>query len=41
MNNNYDSVLQVISSFFGTIGFFIVEWKVRRTAREGYVPISS
>ena len=39
--NQYDSALQVISSFFGTIGFFMVEWKVRRTARQGYVPITS
>lgn len=34
-------LILVISSFFGTIGFFIVEWKVRRTARQGYVPIAS
>lgn len=41
MMNEYNSFLQVISSFFGTIGFFLVEWKVRRTAKQGYVPIES
>ncbi|KAJ7340343.1 DUF895 domain membrane protein [Desmophyllum pertusum] len=34
-------LILVISSLFGTIGFFQVEWKARRTANEGYVPISS
>ncbi|XP_020618413.1 UNC93-like protein MFSD11 [Orbicella faveolata] len=34
-------LILVISSFFGTIGFFLVEWKVRRTARQGYLPIAS
>lgn len=41
MMNEYNSFLQVISSFFGTIGFFLVEWKVRRTAKQGYVPVAS
>lgn len=34
-------LILVVSSFFGTIGFFLVEWKARRAANQGYVPISS
>ena len=32
--------LQVISSLFGTVGFFLVEWEARRNAPQGYGPIS-
>ncbi|XP_078349107.1 UNC93-like protein MFSD11 isoform X2 [Oculina patagonica] len=32
-------LILVISSFFGTIGFFLVEWKARRIETEGYAPI--
>lgn len=33
-------IFQVISSLFGTVGFFLVEWKARRNAQQGYAPIS-
>ena len=33
-------IFQVISSLFGTVGFFLVEWKARRNAQHGYAPIS-
>ncbi|XP_068760630.1 UNC93-like protein MFSD11 [Montipora capricornis] len=34
-------LILVISSLFGTLGFFLVEWKARRIVSEGYAPISS
>jgi len=34
-------LIMVISSFFGTLGFFVVEWKARRIANEGYARISN
>ncbi|XP_015765862.1 PREDICTED: UNC93-like protein MFSD11 [Acropora digitifera] len=33
-------LIMVISSLFGTVGFFLVEWKARRNAQQGYAPIS-
>ena len=40
MTTGYGVILQVLSSFCGTLGFFVVEWKARRRANEGYAPIS-
>lgn len=34
-------LILVVSSLFGTLGFFQVEWKARRVANQGYAPISS
>nr|XP_058962648.1 UNC93-like protein MFSD11 isoform X1 [Pocillopora verrucosa] len=41
LNLPWQLLILVVSSLFGTLGFFQVEWKARRVANQGYAPISS